>query len=82
MDRKLRSWCQVQLTLIGAKLIIADVEIGENFPPMVSCAMSEKLTPQGNRTQVLIAFGAGKLGFECEQLVCNEFSRQIQIARE
>lgn len=82
LDRKPGVWRQVQLTLVGSRLISANVEIGSSFPPIVSCVISQKQTPNGDRTVISIAFEAGNLDFECEQLICSEFFRNIRVARE
>ncbi len=82
IDHELESWRQIQVTLVGARLTAASVEIGTFFPPLRSCEISEKATPRGNRTQIAMTFDQGEMSFECEELVWSEFSRQVRFVRE
>ena len=81
-DRELQSWRQIQLTLVSARLAMADVKIGECFPPLRSCDISKKPTPRGEVTKVAITFDEGSLVYECDEAVCSEFSRKIRFSSE
>ncbi len=76
-DRERQLWQQNQVTLVSARLAMADVKIGEFFPPLRSCEISKKPGPRGELTQVSIAFDDGSLVFECDEAVCSEFSRKV-----
>ena len=81
-DRELHLWRQIQVTLVGARLAMADVKIGEFFPPLRSCDISKKPTPRGELTQLAINFEEGSLVYECDEAVCSEFSRKVRFSRE
>jgi hypothetical protein len=81
-DRELQLWRQIQVTLVSARLVMADVKIGEFFPPLRSCDISKKPSPRGELTQVAISFESGSLVYECDEAVCCEFSRKVRFSPE
>jgi hypothetical protein len=78
-DRERQLWLQIQVTLVSARLVMADVKIGEFFPPLRSCEISKKPSPRGELTQVSITFDDGSLVFECDEAVSSEFSRKVRF---
>lgn len=82
IDHELESWRQIQVTLVGARLVMADVKIGENFPPLVACVVAKMPTPRGERIQLAMSFERGQISFECDDMMCSEFSRKVRFLRE
>src|SRR5579862_267043 len=81
IERDAEEWKQIQITLIGARLETANLEIIQGFPPLKSCETSEKQTQQGKRIQFAIYFDKGVMSFECENIACSEYSRKIRVLR-
>lgn len=79
IDRELETWRQIQLTLVCAQLIAADVEINPGFPPFKSCDFSKKSTLHGDRTLIVLSFDKGQISFQCEDIICTEFHRKIRF---
>jgi hypothetical protein len=48
-------WRQMRLTLVGARLSMASLEIVQGFPPLRSCEASEKTTAHGRRIQLSLS---------------------------
>lgn len=78
-DREHQVYRQIQVTLVTARLAMADVKIGEFFPPLRSCEISKKPGPRGELTQFAMVFDDGSLVFECEEVVCTEFSQKVRF---
>lgn len=79
VEREDQRWTQVQVTLVGARLLIANLEVEQCFPPMTSYEVTRKSSVQGSTTTLLLSFGASELRFECEQLVFSKYSRKIRV---
>jgi hypothetical protein len=79
IEREAERWRQVQVTLIGARLNMADVEIVHGFPPLRSVDVSEMNTAGGKRIQIQLCFDGGEIAFECENFTYSEFSHKIQV---
>lgn len=82
MDYELERWRQIQVTLVNARLSMANMEIARGFPPLRSCELSRKPTAKGNRKLFAIHFDSGEISFECEEITCSEFSRKVRVLRE
>jgi hypothetical protein len=78
-DRARQTCQEIQVTLVSARLVMADVKIGEFFPPLRSCDISKKPGPRGELARVSIQFDDGSLVFECDEAVCSEFSRKVRF---
>jgi hypothetical protein len=78
IERETQSWRQVQVTLVGARLSTASVEIMESFPHLISCEISDTQAAQVNRKQLQLRFDQGEMSFECEEVAYSVFSRQIR----
>jgi hypothetical protein len=81
-ERERQSWQQVQVTLVGARLSMANVEIVGGFPPLRSYEISEKVTEHGNRIQFELRFDKGDMSFECEAVAHSVFSRKILFVKD
>jgi hypothetical protein len=75
-------WQQVQVTLVGARLSMASVEIVGGFPALKSYEVSERKTAQGNRLQFELRFDRGEMSFECESIAYSVFSREIRFVED
>lgn len=82
IDHELESWRQIQVTLVGARLVLADVKIERDFPALLACAASKESTPQGDRIKLEMSFERGAMRFECDDMTCSEFSRKVRFFRE
>jgi len=82
VDRQLELWRQIQVTLVNARLSMANVEIVGGFPTLKSCRASKKPIPGTYRTELLICFDKGELAFECEAITFTELSRKIRFLPE
>ncbi len=76
-DRQAERLHQVQLTLVGAKLSMANLEIAGCFPPLQTCRISGA---QDDRKKKLhLRFEEGELCFEFEHLSFSKFSRRLRF---
>jgi hypothetical protein len=81
MDRDRGLWIQVQVTLVGASLKQANLEILQAMPKLRSCTQRTVSTdPQ--RMAFRLDFEPGTLCYECEDVVCSEFTRNVYMAPE
>ena len=78
IEQEAECWRQIQVTLVGAKLSMVNLEIAQCFPPLSSYKISEKSTAQGSRVEFEIIFDKGEICFECEDITYSEFSRKIR----
>lgn len=81
LEHEAERWRQIQVTLIGARLSMANLKIVHGFPPLRSCEISERPTAHGNRIQFSIYFEEGEISFECENMVFSEYARNIKFVR-
>jgi hypothetical protein len=81
IEPETESWRQIQVTLVNSRLRFANVEIAQSFPPMRSCEVFEIEGTQGKKLIFQIAFNAGEVSFECEDITYNQYSRRIRIIR-
>jgi hypothetical protein len=81
IDRGRSLWIQVQVTLVNAQLKQASLEILHAMPKLRSCEIRTVGTdPQ--RKEFKLDFKPGSLSYECDDIVCSEFTRRIHIAPE
>jgi hypothetical protein len=81
IDRDRSLWIQVQVTLVGASLKRASLEILQAMPKLRSCTQRIVSTdPQ--RMEFKLDFEPGTLCYECEDVVCSEFTRKVHMAPE
>jgi hypothetical protein len=72
----------VQVTLINAVMKGANLEISDCMPKMKSSELSEDISGKRRKVQFKIMFDPGFLYFECDDVVCSEFSRNIVFSPE
>lgn len=81
MDRRRSLWIQAQVTLVGARLKQANLEILGTMPRLRSCeARTSSADPR--MKDFKLDFEPGSLCYECEDIVCSEFTRSIRFAPE
>jgi hypothetical protein len=81
IDRDRGLWIQVQVTLVGASLKRANLEILQAMPKLRSWTQRIVNTdPQ--RMEFKLDFEPGTLCYECEDVVCSEFTRKVHMAPE
>ena len=81
IDRECGLWIQVQVTLVGASLKRANVEIFQAMPKLRSCTQRTVSTdPQ--RMEFKLDFESGTLCYECEDVFCSAFTSKIHMAPE
>jgi hypothetical protein len=81
IERETECWKQIQVTLVGARLNAANLEIFDGFPRMNSCVIYEMPAPRGTIMRLDIHFDAGEISFEFDKFGYSEYSRKINIIR-
>jgi hypothetical protein len=79
VHRDIKLWKQVQVTLVNARLKIANITITDFIPKMKSYEIIEGSFRNEKNIQFNIKFDDGILCFECEDIVYSEYSRKIYV---
>ena len=80
-DRDRGLWIQVQVTLVGASLKQANLEILQAMPKLRSWTQ-RIVSADPQRMEFKLDFEPGVLCYECEDVVCSEFTRKVYVAPE
>lgn len=73
-------WMQVQVTLVNARIKLANIEIVDAMPRMLSCEVLEQSSSATRKVELRIRFDPGYLSFECDDIVSSQFSRKFLTA--
>ncbi|MBM3650821.1 MAG: hypothetical protein FJX11_23850 [Alphaproteobacteria bacterium] len=76
MDRDRGLWTQIQVTLVGARLKRANLEILDTLPQLRSYDI-KVISSEPPRREFKLDFEPGSLCYECDDIVHSKFSRKI-----